>query len=745
MVKRWVLGCAVAVLSAPGAMAADFRVPPADTPPGVLAAEPPPVDLETIDLAQMVDQDAMTALALKDEDHYVDALAATFDGDPLKAFAWVRTQTRYQPYPGVLRGAQRTLVARAGSAADRALLLAGLLNEMGVKTRFAMAQLDDAAAVALVDSAFGSASVSMSAPRGAAIDAVAARAARDYALLRPMLTAEADAASDASLTAAREAARAHVWVEAEIDGAWLALDPAAGDVGATLATAAQTADALPDEAFQTVTFRVSAVSIGDGEVTAAEPLSVTVKAADVSAAAIFLAFVEDPKEGGAIGGTIKKVIGAEQRYVPVLWIEGQPHIGEPIAGLVATAEAGSAADFFGGGSEGVPELARLELNVETAGAGASPVAATRTLLDRAPGTVTITADTPLSPMPMSKAIAAPAAIIHNVWVTTGPLDLKNAYALRALALSEVVMTYSDPEKTKGLSPPELLWPVAAFNGALAAALENSAIPGMNARSDVKIFTGRPRVTLMSSGAVDGPAGEDYRYSAIDLKLGGATVIAREGNAKAAFESRLWVGVVESAIENEFGVRATALLFDPATITVNSASIASHTRLQRMSASGGELASNAPRNALEADHAGRLIFAPVGPLEAWWDVNPATGDTRAMLAPDLGGRSSYGGNRPESSNRLNSSYGRQRTGMQSNGGGRVTVVSADGRRSIDYGPNGRIARPGGGGPPPNRCGGGSEYMIIVGCVSLPAGWALREAYAVVITEIVLAATATIMQL
>lgn len=744
MSKRWLVGCAVAGYVAACASAADFRVPPADVPPGAAPAAPAAVDLDTLDLARLVDQDAMTALALKDEDFYVDALAASFGGDPLKAFEWVRTRVQYQPYAGVLRGPQRTLVARAGNAADRALLLAALLKELGVKARFATAKLDDAAADAVVETAFGPTSTSMAAPRGEAIEAVAARAARDYALLRAQLSAEADGAADSSMAAAREAARAHVWVEAEIDGAWTALDPAAGKAGRTLASATGTADTLPDSAYQTVTFRVEASSLADGAVSTAVVLDVTAKAADISAAAIFLAFIEDPQEAG-LGGAIRGAVGGKARYVPVLWIEGEPHVGEAIAGLVGAARENAAADFFGGDSEAAPELARLELTIETAGGGAGQASATRTILDRAPGVTTLAADTPLADMPMAQGLAGPTAQIHNIWVSTGPLDLKNAYALRALALSEVVLTYSDPEKTEGLSPADLLWPVAAFNATLPMAMENSALPGMNTRSDVKTFTGRPRVTVVSSGPADGPDGAAYRLSEIDLKLGGATVLARGGHAREAFETRLWVGVVEAAMESEFGRRSTGLIFDAATTVVTSASLAADAPLVRLGTGGDTLPDGAPRNARAAADAGHALFAPAGAMAAWWDVDPATGETRPMLGPDLGGFRSYGGYRPGPSNHLNSSYTRQRSGLSANGGGNVTHISADGRRSIDYGPNGRIARAGGGGPPPNRCGGGSEYMIIVGCVSLPAGWALREAYAVVLTEIVLAAAATIMQL
>ena len=62
---------------------------------------------------------------------------------------------RFEPYPGVLRGAQGTLAARAGNAFDRALLLRALLDAMAIPARFAFGELDQASARALVARTLG--------------------------------------------------------------------------------------------------------------------------------------------------------------------------------------------------------------------------------------------------------------------------------------------------------------------------------------------------------------------------------------------------------------------------------------------------------------------------------------------------------------------------------------------------------------------------------------------------------------
>lgn len=74
--------------------------------------------------------------------------ALGFDPDRLAAF--VRDEIAYEQYPGVLRGARGTLIARAGNALDQSLLLGHLLGDAGRDWRIVRARLADAQAEALV-------------------------------------------------------------------------------------------------------------------------------------------------------------------------------------------------------------------------------------------------------------------------------------------------------------------------------------------------------------------------------------------------------------------------------------------------------------------------------------------------------------------------------------------------------------------------------------------------------------------
>jgi|GEM_PF-4400162 len=72
------------------------------------------------------------------------ALVGRLDADPGKLAGFVRTQIAYQPYPGALRGAKGTLMARAGNSLDQSVLLAAMLHDAGYEARIDYAKLGQA-------------------------------------------------------------------------------------------------------------------------------------------------------------------------------------------------------------------------------------------------------------------------------------------------------------------------------------------------------------------------------------------------------------------------------------------------------------------------------------------------------------------------------------------------------------------------------------------------------------------------
>ena len=83
----------------------------------------------------------------------IDDLALALEFDTERIFRFVSDQIRYEPYAGVLRGAEGTLMARAGNSADQAVLLAALLKASGIECRLVQGPLDAATGDALIPSA----------------------------------------------------------------------------------------------------------------------------------------------------------------------------------------------------------------------------------------------------------------------------------------------------------------------------------------------------------------------------------------------------------------------------------------------------------------------------------------------------------------------------------------------------------------------------------------------------------------
>ncbi len=88
-----------------------------------------------------------------DPEGTVERVAFDLDADPEAIFRFVSEKVRFEPYVGALRGAKGTLLSGAGSSADQALLLAGLLQASAVTTRFAIGRIDARTADSLTQSA----------------------------------------------------------------------------------------------------------------------------------------------------------------------------------------------------------------------------------------------------------------------------------------------------------------------------------------------------------------------------------------------------------------------------------------------------------------------------------------------------------------------------------------------------------------------------------------------------------------
>jgi len=186
------------------------------------------------------------------------ALAQAIGSDPEVMFNYVRDVIAFQPYAGVIRRAEGTLMSGGGNAFDQSLLLASLFEAHGIETRYARAELS----LDLVDRYLSPrtpmqpirvpgqppnleqlerAVGSMDFARSIADDIATIDRGiltlgywQDYALLDQYLSStnlDPRTQSEALDNDWRQQARQHCWVQARINGQWVDFDPSALNLG----------------------------------------------------------------------------------------------------------------------------------------------------------------------------------------------------------------------------------------------------------------------------------------------------------------------------------------------------------------------------------------------------------------------------------------------------------------------------------------------------------------------------------
>lgn len=104
----------------------------------------PPADLDQVsakieelldELESSVETDSTKILSI---DSIMDEIGTN---NPEELFVWIRDNTYFVPYQGVLRGANGVLMDKLGNSVDRSILLYETLNEAGFETRLAHVRL----------------------------------------------------------------------------------------------------------------------------------------------------------------------------------------------------------------------------------------------------------------------------------------------------------------------------------------------------------------------------------------------------------------------------------------------------------------------------------------------------------------------------------------------------------------------------------------------------------------------------
>jgi hypothetical protein len=689
---RALVGTVVTLGALAAAQSNPLALPAAGATPNREVRDTPSPQPDTIDMGAIEDAALAQADLLPPSTWEVPELALALAFDLPAMHAFVRDHVAFDPYPGVLRGAQGTLSARAGNAWDQALLLHALVEANGYDVRFAFGTLGDEAVAALLADAPNGARAPLDDPPigdvlAADVARIGDRARRDHALL--------SAALDGRLTGGAEPDRSahvrdHVWVQALDDaGVWRDLDPAAA-YGEVLATVETTADTLPDGAHHEVVVRAVAEMWDDGRLVDTVVLE---EHFDVAAAAVseIWFYVQPDREG--IGGAIVNLFEGAA-WLPVLLVDGAARRG------AAFELGGAEGGLFGGdlfGSAGA-ELVALRLELETRAPGLEPLAVRRVLYDRAPAAAramgTVAADD-LEPLPDG---GTPLAFggLHHVLVSTGGSSPRAHAIARAYAANFAANELRSDTAANDYPLGDLLLPLAVADQTLVVTSERAIVDGL-AGAGARAFVGRPRVFLAS--LLPFPDVPDGTARVVDLALDGVDVVhGTDAAPDTAAHHRLWYGSLQTALETEATLQA-ARAVDPTTATIDSVSLAMAGAALRVVGPADLASAEGP--ALRETLAGGRLAVLVGDAMRFWAIDPATGATSSVLEPGLRVGFNGGGNYTNASS-----------------GGPRYVIDEASKNTLGYERDGKFYRYNR--TPPSRCSGGQEYVVLLGCVSIPAG-------------------------
>lgn len=242
---------------------------------------------------------------------------------------WVRHDTRFVPYRGVLRGAEGVLLDRRGNSLDRSLLLAALLEDAGYEVRLVRGELSASDAQSLLRTLRAEHPEPLAPDGFAAGDrTIVARAAEQAEALARLAPP-----TDRLPTEGGEADVAdHWWVEARLGAEWRSHDPLLAGPLATLrpeVTGRFAPDALPADLYHLVTLRVVIERWEEGRLIEETPLEHALRVADAALQPLELQFVpfgfEPAPADSDAGGEAVALADTTRDWLPVLRA-GREHI-----------------------------------------------------------------------------------------------------------------------------------------------------------------------------------------------------------------------------------------------------------------------------------------------------------------------------------------------------------------------------------------------------------------------------------
>jgi transglutaminase-like putative cysteine protease len=616
-------------------------------------AQSPASGQTAITLGDVVRAVERTSARIHAVDWDLDARADALGPGLAPTFEFVRDRIRYEAYAGVLRGASGTYTERAGNAADRALLLAHLLERHGFPVRFAIGHLAGPDRTRLwlrvfeprPRSRYSSPAADHTQPGDRGLDQlILARTEHDYAAVRHAIGDRLRPVTKPTREQVLSEMDPHVWVEARVDDRWIDLDPSFADavLGNASATLERTVEQLPEDMFQRTRLLVVAEYLTQAGTASSTLLDVTRKTVDLVDKQVFLfhqpGFGGSPLNGMASAFTATITGHRSTVWTPTLWINGRM-------------ESGHQLDLEPASSKFVSERLQIELTwphgrQETT----DRVLATRTTASPIGGQS-------LSPSTLHSLDgddAGPFAMqaVHNVWFSGGRHQLADyAAAIEDFIEKGVAAMVSDrgdqtrraddagSESASRGDLSEQLWPIALNSASWMVWTDHAVLPRLNDTPEMRLYVDGPRIAILTAA----PSENGTKTMVSDLRrddLRALSIDTQRGLALA--EKKLWFGIAEGALEREaLAAVAESNGGDPSRVESTSSHVTD--RGLRVIQPGAEPPPGAGPAAaaalMTALRAGRLVVVPDGGLKedgAWWEIADGSGDTRAVALGLHGG-------------------------------------------------------------------------------------------------------------
>ena len=613
----------------------------------------------------------------------VIAKSAELGHDPDKLFAFVRDGIAFEPYAGVLRGPRGALAARSANAWDAALLLKAMLEAGGSEARLVKGTLPPEQAAARVQK-FLTADP-LAGPLGEMLqrtgdDATLAAFAQQSGIDKAKFQAAVDEArkqqeaferdaekgtdealaylraevsrSKAELGKSHEqwtselGARAadHAWVQVKKGGAWVDLDPAAGEAGKAVA-AGTPVDAAKLDNRHVVTLTLNYVTAKDDKPDEQSLLAVRLYADEAVAAPVAFSIRpadELPPPSKMMSMTrpeLEKLVAGVEKFQAILRagteryssrvfdtkgnvfevsadgrVKGASQLGSAAGGLFGGALGGG-----GGDEKPANNFRALVMAIKVEAPGVAPRTQTRTLytaqdLARKPvPSPMLDWEMMIQPHVIPATLASYQSLKHKVDTLRPAMAAVSGKASPGQALDGAITNPPAPFS-------QFLTEFAMVRqAALARSLKSQ--PGAAA-----VLWDAPQIVIAEQrlcGCAHNPLGGKSRVDIVENSL--ALVPRTPAGAPAAVEMAMRQGVYDTVSENLFVILGAG--GEPMRSAIALLDKARTDRVPLVQVAGGAKTVLSPEDAdwVAKAEASRIVLAPqAGETAAWWSIDPRTG-------------------------------------------------------------------------------------------------------------------------